>query len=160
MAINLTSVQAELLPGLDTITGMYPQLPRVWTEFYTTRKSKMQLERNVSFRYMGVAAVTQDGESTPFDNLPGQRYIYNQNHLQAQNAFAITRQTVEDNLYPTSFGPNAMGLKDSFMRFEQVYSANVFNTASTYSQALGGDGVALASTAHPVDGGTFSTPRS
>lgn len=157
MAINLTAVQAELLPGLDTITGLYPQLPRMWSQVgYETRKSKMQLERNVSFRYMGVASVTQDGESTPFDNLPGQRFIYNQTHLQAQNAFAITRQTIEDNLYPTSFGPNAMGLKDSFLRFEEVYAANIFNTATTYQSALGGDGVALGSASHPVDGGTFS----
>lgn len=51
MAINLTAVQAELLPGLDTITGMYPQLPRMWSQVgFETRKSKMQLERNVSFR--------------------------------------------------------------------------------------------------------------
>lgn len=156
MAINLTSIQAELLPGLDTLTGEYPQLPRVWTEFYTTRKSKMQLERNVSMRYMGVATVTSDGESTPFDNLPGQRYVYNQTHLQFQDAFAITRQTIEDNQYSTSFGPNAMHLRDAFLRAEDVYAANVFNTATTYSAALGGDGVALGSTAHPVDGSTFS----
>jgi len=30
------------------------------------------------------------------------------------------------------------------------------NTATTYNAAVGGDGVALCSTAHPIDGGTVA----
>src|SRR4029077_1001446 len=56
----------------------------------------------------------------------------------------------------SSFGPNAMGLLESFNRAEQIYAANVLNTATTYNAALGGDGVALGSASHPVDGSTFS----
>ena len=156
MAVNLTAISAELLPGLATLTGMYKQLPRVWNDFYDTRKSKMQLERNVSMRYMSVAAITTDGESTPFDNGGGQRYVYNQTHLQFQLAFAITRQTIEDNLYSSQFGPNAMGLRDAFLRAEHIYASNPFNTATTYDSQVGGDGVALGSASHPVDGGTVS----
>lgn len=156
MPINLAQIRDELLPGLYAVTGKYSQLPRVWNRIYKTRKSNMALERMASMRYMALAAIKQEGGTTTFDNQAGQRYIYNQEHDEIGLGFAITRKAIDDNLYKDEFGPSAMGLRDAFLRFEEVRGADVINTATTYSNDVSGDGKALAATDHPVDGGSFS----
>lgn len=156
MPINLAQIRDELLPGLYAVTGKYSQLPRVWNRVYKTRKSNMALERMASMRYMALAAIKQEGGTTTFDNQAGQRYIYNQEHDEIGLGFAITRKAIDDNLYKDEFGPSAMGLRDAFLRFEEVRGADVINTATTYSNDVSGDGKALAATDHPVDGGSFS----
>ncbi len=45
-----------------------------------------------------------------------------------------------------------MGLNEAFDRTNEAFAADVFNSATTYNTAIGGDGRALLSTAHPVDG--------
>jgi len=156
MPISLAQIRDLLLPGLYAVTGEYDQLPRVWNKVYKSRKSTMALERLASMRYLPIAAIKQEGGTTTFDNASGQRYIYNQEHDEIGLGFAITRKAIEDNLYKTEFGPNAMGLRNAFLRFEEVRGADVINTASTYDATVAGDGKALAATDHPVDGGTFS----
>lgn len=156
MPIALSNIRDELLPGLWALTGKYPQLPKVWPKVFDTRKSNMALERSVSMRYLPVAVVKQEGAPTTFDNASGQRYVYNQEHLEISLGFAITRKAIDDNLYKTEFGPSSMGLMEAFVRSEEIFAADVINTAATYNTSIGGDGVALASTAHPVDGGTVA----
>lgn len=156
MPIALSSIRDLLLPGLWAVTGEYKQLPRVWDRIYQTRQSNMALERSVSMRYLPVAMVKQEGAPSTFDNASGERYVYNQEHLEFSLAFAITRKAIDDNLYKSEFGPSVMGLRNAFLRAEELYAANVLNAASTYDNTIGGDGVALASTAHPVDGATVS----
>jgi len=70
--------------------------------------------------------------------------------------FAITREALDDNLYKDEFSPQTMGLAESFGQTKEIIHANILNTATTFNSQIGGDGVALASTAHPVDGGTFA----
>lgn len=156
MPISLAQIRDELLPGLYAVTGKYSQQPRVWNRVYKTRKSNMALERMASMRYLATAAIKQEGSPTSFDNQPGQRYIYNQEHDEIGLGFAITRKAIDDNLYKDEFGPSAMGLRDAFLRFEEVRAADVVNTATTYDTAVAGDGKAFAATDHPVDGGSFS----
>lgn len=156
MAIALPAIKSFLLPGLDGIKLQYPQLPRDWPKLYETKNSEMQLERNVIAAGLSVAAVKQDGEPVIFDNLPGERYTFNQSHLEAGLAYSITRQTIEDNLYKSQFSTNTISLRDAFLRFEQIYAADPFNNATTYTSAVSGDGKALCATDHPVDGGSFS----
>ncbi len=156
MPIALSSIRDLLLPGLWAVTGEYKQLPRVWDRIFQTRQSNMALERSVSMRYLPVAMVKQEGAPSTFDNASGERYVYNQEHLEFSLAFAITRKTIDDNLYKSEFGPSVMGLRNAFLRAEELYAANVLNNASTFDNTIGGDGVALASASHPVDGGTVA----
>jgi hypothetical protein len=156
MPVSLAQIRDLLLPGLYAVTGEYDQLPRVWSRVYKTRKSNMALERLASMRYLPIAAIKQEGAPTTFDNQSGERYVYNIEHDEIGLGFAITRKAIDDNLYKTEFGPSAMGLRNAFLRFEEVRGANVINTATTYDTAVGGDGKAFAATDHPVDGGTFS----
>lgn len=156
MSIALAQIRDLLLPGLWTLTGEYNQLPRVWNKIFTSRKSKMALERSVSMRYLPVAQLKQEGAPATFDNQSGERYLYNQEHNEISLGFAITRKAIDDNLYKSDFGPSTMGLRNAFLRTEEIYAADVLNSSTTYSSAIGGDGKALAATDHPVDGGTVA----
>src|SRR3990167_2739657 len=156
MAINLSQERDLLLPGLNALTGKYKQLPRTHSKIFQERKATMALERTLSMRYLSVATQKDEGTPTSFDNNPGQRYIYNHQSITLSLGFAITQEAIEDNLYKRDFGPSVMGLQDAFRRAEEVYAANVLNTATTYDSAIGGDGKSLGATDHPVDSGTVS----
>jgi hypothetical protein len=156
MAINLPQERDLLLPGLNALTGKYKQLPRTHSRIFQQRKATMALERTVSMRYLSVAMEKAEGTPTTFDNQAGQRYVYNHQSITLSLGFAITLEAIEDNQYKRDFGPSVMGLQDAFLRCEEVYAANVLNTATTYDSEIGGDGKALLATDHPVDGGTVS----
>jgi hypothetical protein len=156
MAINLSQIKDLLLPGLRGLTGKYEQIPRQWDKVFTKFNSEMALERTAEMRYLPVALLKTEGGQTKFDNNSGERYIFNQEHLEIAIGYAITRKAIDDNLYKTQFHPSNLGLQESFSQAEEIYAANVLNTATTYNASVGGDGVALCSTAHPIDGGTYA----
>jgi hypothetical protein len=91
-----------------------------------------------------------------FDNNAGQRFVWNFVNQAVALGYAITREAIADNLYKTQFNPTNLNLKNSFAQFKEIVCANVFNNATTYNTVQGGDGVALLSTAHPYDLGTWA----
>lgn len=160
MPVNLSSIANLLLPGLREVSGKYPEIPRQFDKIYTYRKSNMALERTVQARFLGYAQRKTEGGATRFDNNAGQRFTYNQEHTEVGLGYAITRKAIDDNLYKTQFQPTNLGLQKAFKETKEVFAASVFNTGNTYNSAVGGDGVALFSSAHPVDGGTFANTPS
>lgn len=159
MPINLSQIRDLLLPGLWGISGKYPQIERQWPQIFKQTDSNMALERRAAVRYLGLAQLKAEGAPTSFDNNAGQRWIYNAEHNEIGLGYAITRKAIDDNLYKSEFGPSNDGLMESFVQTEEMYAADVFNVGSTYNAAIGGDGVALFSTAHPIDGSTIgNTP--
>ena len=76
-----------------------------------------------------------------------------QEHYEIGLGYAITRKAIDDNLYKTQFTPTNLGLIESFGQTKEIYGANILNTATTYNASVGGDGVSLCSTSHPIDGG-------
>lgn len=156
MPVNLSAIKDLLLPGLRGLTGKYEQIPSQYDKVFTKHNSKMALERTAEMRYLGLAQLKTEGGQTSFDNGAGERYIYNQEHNEIALGYAITRKAIDDNLYKTQFHPANLGLMESFSQTREIYAANVLNTAQTYNANVGGDGVALCSTAHPIDGGTYA----
>ena len=156
MPVALAQIRDLLLPGLWGISGKYPQIERQWNKLFKSTDSKMALERRASMRYLGYAQLKQEGSPTSFDNAAGQRYVYNQEHRELGLGYAITRKAIDDNLYKAEFGPSNDGLMASFVQTEELYGADVFNSGTTFNTAVGGDGVALFSTAHPIDGTTIA----
>lgn len=156
MAVNLSAIKDLLLPGLRGITGKYEQIPSQYDKVFTKFNSKLALERTAEMRYLGLAQLKTEGGQTQFDNNAGERYVYNQEHIEIALGYAMTRKAIDDNLYKTQFHPSNLGLMESFHQAMEIYAANVINTATTYNSGVGGDGVALASTAHPIDGGTIA----
>ncbi len=156
MAVNLASIKDLLLPGLRGVEGKYEMIPSQYDKVFTKHESKMALERTAEMRYLGLAQLKTEGAQTAFDNNPGERYIYNQEHTEIALGYAITRKAIDYNLYKTQFHPSNLGLIESFQQTKEIYGANILNTATTYNSAINGDGVALCSTAHPIDGGTIA----
>lgn len=156
MAVNLSAIKDLLLPGLREVTGKYDQIPTQYDKIFNKYNSKMALERTAEMRFLGLAQLKTEGAQTSFDNGAGERYVYNQEHVEIGLGYAITRKAIDDNLYKTQFMPSNLGLVESFAQTKEIYAANVLNTATTYNASIGGDGVALCSTAHPIDGGTIA----
>ena len=156
MAVNLSSIKDLLLPGLRGVEGKYEMIPSQYDKIFTKHDSKMALERTAEMRYLGLAQLKTEGAQTSFDNGAGERYVYNQEHTEIALGYAITRKAIDDNLYKTQFAPSNLGLIESFQQTKEIYGANILNTAQTYNSSVGGDGVALCSTSHPIDGGTVA----
>jgi hypothetical protein len=159
MAVNLSAIKDLLLPGLRGIEGKYEQIPAQYDKIFGKHDSKMALERTAEMRFLGYAQLKTEGGQTAFDNNAGERYVYNQEHTEIGLGYAITRKAVDDNLYKTQFKPSNLGLMESFSQTKEIYGANVLNTSTTYNASVGGDGVALISASHPIDGGVIpNTP--
>ncbi len=156
MAVNLSAIKDLLLPGLRGVEGKYEMIPSQYDKIFTKHDSKLALERTAEMRYLGLAQLKTEGGQTSFDNGAGERYVYNQEHNEIALGYAITRKAIDDNLYKTQFQPSNLGLIESFQQTKEIYGSNILNTATTYNANIGGDGVALCSTSHPIDGGTVA----
>jgi len=156
MAVNLSQIKDLLLPGLRGVEGKYEMIPSQYDKIFTKHDSKMALERTAEMRYLGLAQLKTEGGQTSFDSGAGERFIYNQEHTEIALGYAITRKAIDDNLYKTQFTPSNLGLIESFQQTKEIYGANLLNTAQTYNAAVGGDGVSLCNTAHPIDGGSVA----
>jgi len=156
MAVNLSAIKDLLLPGLRGVEGKYEMIPSQYDKIFAKYDSKLALERTAEMRYLGLAQLKTEGGQTSFDNGAGERYVYNQEHSELALGYAITRKAIDDNVYKTQFQPSNLGLTESFHQTKEIYGANILNTATTYNNAVGGDGVALCSTVHPIDGGTVA----
>jgi len=156
MAVNLSAIKDLLLPGLRGVEGKYEMIPSQYDKIFTKHDSKLALERTAEMRYLGLAQLKSEGAQTSFDNGAGERFVYNQEHSEIALGYAITRKAIDDNLYKTQFHPSNLGLIESFQQTKEIYAANILNTATTYNPNIGGDGVALCSTSHPIDGNTIA----
>lgn len=161
MAVNLGSIQSLLRPGLKDVRGRYDMIPTQWSGFFDKGTSKQAVERSEMSRFLGPAALKNDGGATTFDNGAGDRFTYQQVHQQIGLGYSITSNAIADNLYKEKFNPMNLGLTESFAQTKEILGANILNTATTYNAQSVGDGVALLSTLHPFDGGfnanTFAT---
>ena len=160
MSISLASIKNQLLPGLLDVTGEYDQVPQEWEGVFTTKNSNLNQERTLQVRFLGPSRLKTEGGATYFDNDSGDRWQYSLEPVEASIGYSITRKAIDDGLYKDKFRPANLGLQQAMRAFWNVQAANIFNTASTYITALGGDGQALLSTAHPVDTGTFANTSS
>ena len=156
MAVNLSQIKDLLLPGLRGIEGKYEMIPSQYDKIFTKHDSKLALERTAELRFLGLAQLKTEGGQTAFDSGAGERFVYNQEHTEIGLGYAITRKAIDDNIYKTQFHPSNLGLVEAFQQTKEIYGASVLNNAQTYNAAVGGDGVALCSTSHPIDGGSVA----
>lgn len=156
MPIALGSLRNELLPGLFDVRGSYDMIPRQWDKIYKTRKSNMAVERSTQMAFLSLPFLKAEGAQTQFDNEAGERWNWNIEAFEVALGYAMTRKAIDDNLYKAQFNPTNLKMQEVFAQFKEIQGANVLNTATVAIPGLGGDGVPLASTAHPVDGATWA----
>ena len=156
MAVNLSAIKDLLLPGLRKVTGEYKDIPKIYDKVFAVGKSNMQVERVAAMRFLGIAALKNDGGNTYFDNNSGEVSTYNQVHIGVGIGYAVTRNAIDDNLYKAQFRPSNLGLQKSVNQYKEIVGAGILNTATTYNTQVGGDGQALLSTSHPVNGANIA----
>lgn len=161
MSINIAQIRDLLFPGLRAVQGNYQMIPTQWSQVFDKGVSKQTLERSPMMRFLSTASIKNEGAATAFDNSAGERFLYNQEHVEIGLGYAITRKAIDDNLYKEQFNPMNLGLTKSFKQTKEILGAAVLNTATVYNAAIGGDGQPLLSTSHPIDGNvnsnTFAT---
>lgn len=161
MAISRAQLVSELEPGLNALFGMeYKNYENEHTQIYAVESSDRAFEEEVMESGFGEAPVKSEGSGVVFDQAQ-EVYTARYTHETIALAFSLTEEAVEDNLYDRLSARYTKALARSMAQTKQIKAAAVLNGAFTTS--IGGDGVALCSTAHPTLSGpnlsnTLATP--
>ena len=162
MAISRAQLLKELLPGLNALFGLeYARYGEEHKEIYETETSERSFEEETKLSGFNAAPVKNEGSAISYDNAQ-EAWTARYNHETIALGFSITEEAIEDNLYDSLSARYTKGLARAMAYTKQVKAAAVLNNG--YNNAyVGGDGVSLFSTAHPlVNGGTnsntFTTP--
>lgn len=158
MAINTTAIANLLRPGLAAVFGDYPLYPSQWSDVFDTYESDKAVEIEVEMKMLGLAQIRPEGSPTAVDTM-GQRIITSYVHKYVALSFNITRQAIMDNLYKTKFPLMVRALKKSMAQTKEILGASVLNNGFNAAFPIG-DGQALYSTAHPIDGNTVANTPS
>jgi hypothetical protein len=155
MAITRAQQQKQLLPGLHKVWGdEYKQYPPQWSEIFQRQTSKRSFEEEQKISMFGLAAVKNEGASITYDTAQ-EAFTARYTHTTYALGFAITEEAIEDNLYIPVAGRYTKALARSMAHTQEIVAASILNNG--FTSGLGGDGVVLFSTAHPlVNGGTNS----
>jgi len=160
MAISRAQLLKELLPGLNALFGLeYARYGEEHKEIYETETSERSFEEETKLSGFSAAPVKNEGSAIAYDNAQ-EAWTARYNHETIALGFSLTEEAIEDNLYDSLSARYTKGLARAMAYTKQVKAANVLNNGFS-SNYLGGDGVALFSTAHPlVSGGTNSNTPS
>ncbi len=156
MAISRAQLLKELLPGLNALFGLeYSTYQQEHKEIYETEKSERSFEEETKLSGFSAAPVKNEGSAIAYDNAQ-EAFTARYNHETIALGFSITEEAVEDNLYDSLSARYTKALARAMAYTKQVKAAATLNNAFS-SAFVGGDGVSLISTAHPlVSGGTNS----
>lgn len=139
----------------EEFNGIYDQRADEWQQIFKedTGIARAYQEEPVLYGF-GAAPELPDGMPVTYQSggvLFIQRYVYKVYGL----AFALTKVLVEDGDHIRIGQTYARHLAQSLIETKETLCANILNRAFNGSY-LGGDGVSLSNSAHPIVGGTFS----
>ena len=156
MAISRAQLAKELEPGLNALFGMeYARYENEHAEIFETEASDRAFEEEVLIVGFGNAKDKSEGQGVAYDQA-SEGFTARYTHETVALAFALTEESVEDNLYDRLGARYTKALARSMAHTKQVKAANVLNNAFS-SSFTGGDGKSLVATDHPLaGGGTFS----
>ena len=156
MAISRAQLAKELEPGLNALFGMeYARYENAHAEIFETEASDRAFEEEVLIVGFGNARDKSEGQGVAYDQA-SEGFTARYTHETVALAFALTEESVEDNLYDRLGARYTKALARSMAHTKQVKAANVLNNAFS-SSFTGGDGKSLVATDHPLaGGGTFS----
>jgi len=160
MAISRAQLLKELLPGLNALFGLeYARYGEEHKEIYETETSERSFEEETKLSGFSAAPVKNEGSAIAYDNAQ-EAWTARYQHETIALGFSLTEEAIEDNLYDSLSGRYTKGLARAMAYTKQVKAANVLNNGFN-SNYVGGDGVQLFSTSHPlVSGGTNSNTPS
>ena len=154
MAISRAQLLKELLPGLNALFGLeYARYGEEHKEIYETEKSERSFEEETKLAGFSAAPVKNEGSAIAYDNAQ-EAFTARYNHETIALGFSVTEEAIEDNLYDSLSARYTKALARAMAYTKQVKAAAVINNGFNNGY-VGGDGVSLFSTAHPLlNGGT------
>lgn len=155
MALNTGSISKLLRPGINSVAGLaYDMYPAEWSEIFDSAEpSEMNYEEDIIMYGMGLAPIKQQQAPLASDTMQQASYI-RYTHITYGIGYSITREAVEDNLYPKQAMEIAQNIAFACKQTEETVCANVLNRANN-SAYVGWDGVSLLSSSHLLaKGGT------
>lgn len=154
--ITTASHPKALWPGVKAWWGQtYNEHAVEYTDLFDTDSSSKNYEEDVQLTGFGLAPRKSEGAAVTYDS-EVQGFTTRFTHIAYALGYIVTKEELDDNLYMEVSKKRSAALAMSFRQTKENVAANVYNRAfsGTY---LGGDGVALCSTAHPnTSGGTFA----
>jgi len=154
--ITTASHPKALWPGVKAWWGqVYAEHPEEYPDLFTKDTSTQNYEEDVQLTGFGLAPRKSEGAGVSYDS-EVQGFVTRYVHIAYALGYIVTKEELDDNLYEKVSKRRAGSLAQGFRQTKENVAANIYNRAfnSTY---LGGDGVALCSTAHPnTTGGTWS----
>ena len=154
--ITTASHPKALWPGIKAWWGqVYDEHPEEYSKLFDGDTSRQNYEEDVQLTGFGLAPVKSEGSGVSYDS-EVQGFTTRYTHVAYALGYIVTKEELDDNLYEQVSRRRAAALAMSFRQTKENVGANIYNRAfnGTY---LGGDGVALCSTAHPnTSGGTFA----
>jgi hypothetical protein len=163
MAISRAQLLKELLPGLNALFGLeYATYGEQHKEIYETETSERSFEEETKLSGFSAAPVKNEGSAIAYDNAQ-EAFTARYNHETIALGFSLTEEAIEDNLYDSLSARYTKALARAMAYTKQTKAAAVLNNGFSAGPFVGGDGVSLFSTSHPlVSGGlnsnTPSTP--
>ena len=156
MAISRAQLLKELLPGLNALFGLeYATYQEEHKEIYETETSERSFEEETKLSGFSAAPVKNEGSAIAYDNAQ-EAWTARYNHETIALGFSLTEEAIEDNLYDSLSARYTKALARGMAYTKQVKAAAVINNGFS-SSYVGGDGVSLFNTAHPlISGGTNS----
>ena len=152
MAISRAQLLKELLPGLNALFGLeYARYGEEHKEIYETETSERSFEEETKLSGFSAAPVKNEGSAIQYDNAQ-EAWTTRYNHETIALGFSITEEAIEDNLYDSLSARYTKGLARAMAYTKQVKAASVLNNGFSAAY-VGGDGVSLFSTSHPLVGG-------
>ena len=151
-----TDFRSVVEPILNEVfDGVYDQRADEWKGVFREQKGipRNYHEEPVLYGF-GAAPELPDGMAVSYQSggvLFLQRYLYKVYGL----AFSLTKVLVEDGDHIRIGQTYAKHLAQSLIETKETLAANILNRAFN-SAYVGGDGVALVSTSHPIVSGVFS----
>jgi hypothetical protein len=145
-----------LWPGVKAWWGRtYAEHKEEWPALFDRHTSKQNYEEDAQITGFGLAQVKSEGAPVAYDS-EIQGFITRYVHVTYALGYIVTKEELEDNLYPQLSNRRAGSLAFSFRQTKENVAANIYNRGFN-SSFTGGDGKALFATDHPnTSGGTFS----
>lgn len=139
----------------EAFDGVYDQRDDEYTKVFTTKSGipRSYHEEPVMYGF-GNAPELPEGSPVNYDSggiLFNARYLYKVYGL----AYALTQVLIEDSDHIRIGRIFSEHLAQSMIETKETLGANILNRAFNGS-FVGGDGVSLSNSAHPIVGGTFS----
>jgi hypothetical protein len=155
--ITTGSLPKLLWPGVRATFGIaYNEHEKVFPQLFNKVNSDKAYEEYVGVTGFSLAAVKAQGTSLAYDS-QSQGFTTRLTNATVALGYIVTYEEIKDNLYPKVSKTRTKALAFSMVQAKELFAHLVYNQAFSSTLQTGADGVALASTAHPlVGGGTYA----